>query len=358
MPLQLCNRASALIVPLVLAAAPLGAQDAPGSDWLPGDPVALGWSADGLAAVRDYADSIASSALMIVTDGRVVLAHGDTATPMRVHSVRKSLMSALIGIHVAAGRIDTSATLVSLGIDEKTPLTATEKSARVADLLRARSGVYLPAAAETDDMRDARPARGSARPGEQWYYNNWDFNVLGTIFEQRTGMGIFPAFTAAIAKPIGMQDFDPAQHVRYGEEPYSMHRSYAFTMTPRDLARFGHVMLRGGRWNGVQVVPAEWVAASTRVHSDTRRPLGRSGYGFMWWPFTDAASDSSGVPRGGYTASGAGGQKVTVFPSLNTVIVHMVDTRRRPARLVSGAAYDELLRRIVAARSASARRAY
>src|SRR5262249_5297964 len=79
-------------------------------------------------------------------------------------------------------------------IDDKPPaLTDGEKQATVRDLLMARSGVYHEAAAENDHMKQVRPERGSHRHGTFWYYNNWDFNVLGTIYRQRTSGDIFGA---------------------------------------------------------------------------------------------------------------------------------------------------------------------
>src|SRR6266436_1013879 len=66
-----------------------------------------------------------------------------------------------------------------------------EKRATIADLLKARSGVYHPAVAETEWMKARRPARGSHLPGAIWYYNNWDFNALGTIFEPASGTHIY-----------------------------------------------------------------------------------------------------------------------------------------------------------------------
>lgn len=56
-------------------------------------------------------------------------------------------------------------------------------------------------------MIDRKPARGSFGPGEEFYYNNWDFNVLGTIFETETGIALGVAFNQWIAQPLGMQDF-------------------------------------------------------------------------------------------------------------------------------------------------------
>ena len=130
---------------------------------------------------RGRVKTIGSAAFMIVTRGKIVAAWGDTARTFWSHSVRKSLLSALIGQAVGEGR-SPARTLAELGIDEKAmPLTTEERRARVIDLLQARSGVYIPAAAEVDAMRDARPKRGSHPPGTFWYYNNWDFNVLGSI---------------------------------------------------------------------------------------------------------------------------------------------------------------------------------
>ena len=56
-------------------------------------------------------------------------------------------------------------------------------------------------------MKRAKPERWSHAPGAFWYYNNWDFNVLGTIFETLTKTRIWEEFDRKIAKPIGMEDF-------------------------------------------------------------------------------------------------------------------------------------------------------
>jgi len=136
-------------------------------------PEAVGWSPAKLAEARAFAEKIGSAAVIIVQGGVVVDAWGETARKFQCHSMRKSLLSALIGIHVHAGNIDTAKTLEALGIDDNAPaLTPTEKRATIADLLKARSGVYHPAVAETEWMKARRPARGSHLPGTFWYYNN------------------------------------------------------------------------------------------------------------------------------------------------------------------------------------------
>ncbi|MHC4282753.1 MAG: serine hydrolase, partial [Planctomycetota bacterium] len=142
--------------------------------WEKAAPEELGWSSEKLEALKVELEKRKSAALMVVTDGKVVFEWGKTANNIYSHSTRKSLFSALYGIYVADGKIDTSMTLEQLGIKERFPLTEDEKQARVIDLLKARSGVYIPAAAEAKSMRDARPKRGRHKPGTNWYYNNWD----------------------------------------------------------------------------------------------------------------------------------------------------------------------------------------
>ncbi|XOK15517.1 serine hydrolase domain-containing protein (plasmid) [Agrobacterium tumefaciens] len=224
--------------------------------WQNADPASAGWSVERLKAALDYAATLKPTAVMVVQDGKVIASWGDVSREVNVASVRKSLLSALYGIAVAEGHIDLGSTLADLGIDDKPPaLTAAEKQATVRDLLMARSGLYHPAAYETGDMRRNRPERGSHAPGTFCWYNNWDFNALGTIYQQQTGEDIFQSFAQRIAAPIGMEDFS-ARDGRYIAERQSEHPAYPFSLSARDAARFGQLFLDGGRWNGRQIIPA------------------------------------------------------------------------------------------------------
>ena len=165
------------------------------------------WSAAALEDAKRHAEAIGSAAFMVVDGGEVVTQWGDVERRYKCHSIRKSLLSALIGLHVESGAIELGKTIGELGIDDRESLTGREKAAKVIDLLMARSGVYHPAGYETDFMRNLKPARHSHGPGAWWCYNNWDFNALGTIFEKLTGKKIYEEFRDRIAKPIGMQDF-------------------------------------------------------------------------------------------------------------------------------------------------------
>ena len=283
-------------------------------------PEEMGWSSEGLKALIPDMNRLGTDALMIVTDGKIVFEWGNTTNIIRSHSVRKSLLSALYGIYVAEKKIDTNKTIEKLHITERVPLTKKEQQATVLDLLKARSGVYIPAAAEAPSMRKRRPKRGSHEPGTFWYYNNWDFNVLGTIFRQETGEDIYKAFKRRIADPIGMQDFILERQAYKYEKKYSLHPAYPFLISARDLAKFGQLFLRNGPWNTEQIIPAGWIEVSTRSYSMTTTP--GVGYGFLWWVLVD---DTYGMTKGSYYASGYGGQHLFVLPHINSLVVHRIN---------------------------------
>lgn len=291
----------------------------PGETWQRyTSPEEAGWSSEKLHEAIEHGGQLGGDALFVVYNGAVLAEWGQTSRRMNVHSVRKSLLSALYGIAAAEGKIDISASLGALGIDEITPLSEIEKSATVANLLETRSGIYLPAAYETRSMKRGRPERGSHAPGSFWYYNNWDFNALGTIYNQQTGSDLFGDFETRLARPIGMQDFS-LRHTFYRTDPeVSRHSAYLYRLTARDMARFGLLFLNEGRWRDSQLVPADWVAESTRAHIQRERG---GGYGYMWWTFARRLGE-----LGTYAALGNGGQTIIVVPGARLVLIHKANT--------------------------------
>lgn len=313
-----------LLGALVRFGAAIAEDSFPATEWERVTPAELGWSETELAQARSFSDQIRSSAVVIVQHGKVVAEWGNTTKPMELASIRKSLLSALIGIAVSDHLINLDSTLGELGIDDSPPgLTGIEKGATVRELLEARSGVYHAALYETPDMAKMRPPRGSHLPGTFWYYNNWDFNVLGTIYEHATGSGIFEALDNKIAKPIGMQDYRQ-QDGSYVRGEASIHPAYAIRMSARDLARFALLYLHKGNWAGHQIVPREWVEESTRGYS---RAASGMGYGYLWWIgfLGGAVAPTVTLPEGSFLAEGFGGQYALVVPALDLVVVNRVD---------------------------------
>lgn len=258
-------------------------------------------------------------AFVALKNDKLLAQWGEADLPINTHSVRKSLLSGLYGIAVEKGLLRLDQTLAELDIDDKVvPLSAVEKTATIRDLLESRSGIYIEAAGEAKGMKDGRPQRGMHRPGEAFYYNNWGFNVLGVIFERRTGLSIGQALYDWIAKPTSMTTFKP-EHVIYDQPGYTEHRQFIVFMSAADLARFGALYANGGRWGATQVIPESWVAESTKAYSEVRDMKPFDAYGYLWWIDRDADT---------VWADGWGGQFMLVDAKRKLVLVSRNDTGR------------------------------
>ncbi len=291
-----------------------------------------GQSVDLLARAEAAFAAFGSIGTIVVHEGRVIQATGVIDQKVLIRSVRKSFLSALIGIEVHRGNIRLHGTMEVLNVDDVDGLTKAERQATVRHLLQARSGIYHPALAESKEMTAAKPPRGSQDPGSFWHYNNWDFNALGTIYEQATGHAVFDGMMTDIATRIGMQDFHPSDGA-YLRGAQSQHPAYLMHVTARDLARFGWLYLNGGRWNGMQVVPEQWVHDSVSAHSFD----GQVGYGYMWWTTghngeaqnQQASKYRAYLPPFRYFAHGAFGQMIAIMPTKQLVIANLAQSIER-----------------------------
>lgn len=319
------------------------------------DPAAAGWSAAGLEEVRAELAKLPSTGFMAVVGGRVLMEYGDVKHVSYLASVRKSVLSMLYGNYVVSGKVKLDKTLAEIGIDDIGGLTAEEKKATIRDLLSARSGIYHAAANSGDDLASA-PPRGSQKHGTYYLYNNWDFNAVGAIFEQETGIAIYDAVEANLARPIGMQDFDRAVQKKTGDPKASNYLAYHMHFSTRDMARIGYLMLREGNWAGKQLVPREWVRESTRAitpvseMNPARRRDGPFGYGYLWWVWDGPYN--TGPYRGAFTGLGAVGQHITIIPALDLVVVHKTKTGQN--RSVSHPEYLRVLDVLIRAKTTPA----
>jgi CubicO group peptidase (beta-lactamase class C family) len=253
----------------------------------------------------------------------------------------------LYGFWVENGTIDLETTLSELGIDDIGGLLPDEKRATIEHLITARSGVYHPASYSGDDL-DQAPPRGSQEPGSYMLYSNWDFNAAGAVFEQLTRRDIYDEIQAQLATPLHFEDWDRSAQHKAGDLTVSKYPAYPIWVSTRDMARIGYLMLHEGSWNGNQVISKDWVRRITSVVTPVEemnpkdRRDGYFGYGYMWWIWD--GPKAIGVFDGAYTARGAVGQWITVFPSLNLVLAHKThNIYRRSTRWESFERIIELL---------------
>lgn len=147
-------------------------------------------------------------------------------------------------------------------------------------------------------------------PGSEFNYNGGLTIMLSCLVERVTGKHADVFARQHLFSPLGIKDF---RWERLGngltDTDGGLH------LKPRDMAKLGYLCLNNGVWNGKRIVPADWIHESIKEHMiNTDSP----NYGFQWW-----CGDFQYNFRSVYAflASGHGGQKIYVFPSLNTVIV-------------------------------------
>ncbi|MRU14808.1 serine hydrolase [Roseovarius sp. A21] len=170
-----------------------------------------------------------------------------------------------------------------------------------------RMGRVLALGGTMDGFAAGLTARAAA-PGEVWKYVSIDTHTLGMVIRGATGRDIPGLMSEKVLAPLGLE-----------AAPYYLSdgEGVAFVlgglnMRTRDYARFGLMYEQMGRIAGQQVVPADWVAASTRASAPTLP--GRIGYGYQWWI-------PVGAPEGVFMARGIYGQYIYIDQARDVVIV-------------------------------------
>ncbi len=312
----------------------------PGTEWETVVPESAGFSSSRLEILRAWLKTEPTSSMMVVSNGKVIFSYGDVAHVSKIASVRKSILSMLLGKYVISGKIDMGKTVKQLGLNDTIPFTPIEERATFEQLMTARSGIFRDP--PTDDLTRQQPPRGSVYPGTYFYYNNWEFDAAGAAFEKITGQNIYDALQADLAVPLGMQEFH-RELQRKIPEPNSIFPEYAMFLSTRDMARLGLLMFNYGLWNGKQLIPRTWVQYSTSIITpweEMEPPIlrlkgspDRWGFGSGWWVW-DAAVFPGGINaspfQGAYEARGTGGQYITVIPSRGLVLVHKTDIDADP----------------------------
>ncbi|MCL2416493.1 MAG: beta-lactamase family protein [Bacteroidales bacterium] len=348
---------STIVVTALMLTVTLQAQVFPTTRWQRANPAEHGFDVERLEQARRFIiDSMHTTGVVVVVGGEVIFQYGEVERPAVIASVRKSLLSMLMGRYVEDGTIDLSLTMADLGIDDVDGLLPIEKQATIHHLITSRSGVFHNASNAGDDYA-SRPARGSKQPGEFFLYNNWDFNAAGAIFEQLVGRDIYEVFQDDLAIPIGMQDWDLSIQRKTGDLTRSRFPAYHFRLSTRDKARLGLLMLRNGMWEDQRLISESWIERSTAVFTPRaelnpvarqRRPYGNA---YMWWVFDvehPTLANHAAAFEGAYTGTGYMGQFITVIPALDMVVAHTTD--RIYGRRIIREQYHTLLKMLVDAK--------
>jgi CubicO group peptidase (beta-lactamase class C family) len=311
----------------------------PGEAWSRRDPADAGFDPAALEALAAEAEAGGANCLVVTRHGRLVAEwywNGtDATTAQETFSVTKSVTSTLVGLAQAEGALDLQ-DRAALYVPEWAGTPSAEVT--VENLLRNDSGRhwdlatdYQALVAAEDRTAFAVGLMQDAAPGSTWAYNNAAIQTLDAVLAAATDQDPADYAEERLFAPLGMTRTEMSHDAAGRTTTFAGLRS-----TCRDLARFGHLYLRGGRWDGTQVVPEAWVEAATSRPSQELN----AGYGYLWWvnhpgPIAgplhitseqSAAADGQmapGAPQDMYWARGLGGQVVQVDPGSDTVVVRL-----------------------------------
>jgi CubicO group peptidase (beta-lactamase class C family) len=181
-----------------------------------------------------------------------------------------------------------------------------------------------------DWIRHTLGRRLESNPGERFAYSSATSHLLSAIVADATGQSTLAFAQAELFGPLGITTDDALEltvsrwpvtqaelkafeqaKVAWPRDPQGYHFGGAFLKLPaRDLAKLGYLYLNAGRWDNIQVVPADYVSASTQPQSDP----GALDYSYQWWVTDNYGYDS-------FRAQGYGGQIIQVIPDLDLVVV-------------------------------------
>lgn len=234
-------------------------------------------------------------------------------------SVAKSYTSALLGIAIAEGHIDS----VQQSIRDFLPELPEEpfQAITLEHLLNMRSGLEFQESYVnpfghvakfyygTNLMKFTKNLKAATTAGSVYKYSSGDSFLLGWAIEAATKQKLPTYLQEKIWKPLGME-FDASWSV--DSKKHQMAKSFCcINARARDFAKFGRLYLNYGQWDGQSIVPKTWVETSTDFET-----VNDGGYKYQWWRRKGDFKDD-------FFAQGILGQFIYVNRDKNLVMIRL-----------------------------------
>lgn len=294
--------------------------------------------------------------LIILKNGEVIVEKyingGGSDQIQDIRSASKSILSAILGIAIQDGYIDS--------IDQKIidffPEYITDKldpkiyDLSIRHLITMKSGFNIKETAKayqqlyksSDWVEHILHLPFIAAPGEKFNYNSFNTHLLSATISKATGMSTLDYATSALFSPLGIAK------IKWKKDPKgNCIGGWGLSLTAQDMVKFGILYLNNGRFNGSQVIPSEWIKSSTiertgmigTYYSGWNKSY---GYGFLWW--VKRIDKHVEIPF----AMGHGGQRIAIIPDVNAVLVTQAEPNPEPSasfkrhRSVDSLLFDDL----------------
>jgi CubicO group peptidase (beta-lactamase class C family) len=291
----------------------------PGKDWVQASPESQGIKPAKLKAAIDYLDRSLSEyggarTVFIVRNGYAIWQGPESDREFQIYSATKSFTSTVLGLLIEDGKVslNTLAKDVEPALAGQYPGVTLRHFATMTSGYDSVGGSYeFDSEGRGDSWNPGPPATAIFPPGTKFRY--WDDAIMqfGNVLTKAAGQPLDQLFKARISEPIGMTHWHWAQH------DSATGRVLGWTggihTSSRELARFGHLLLNRGNWNGRQLLSKE---AVRQITTDAGTP-GICGIG-CW---SNNSGHCAKLPKDAFWGSGAGHQVVLVVPSLNLIAV-------------------------------------
>lgn len=278
-------------------------------------------------SVKEFLEDTKTLGFLVIQDDVIKFEEyymgGDENTLFSSNSMGKSFVSALMGIAISEGYVNSVEDPIGNYIPE---FVGTElKDIPIKACLQMASGINFD---EDHDMSrfSIRTLMGTpamkviARYGkkeEPYTYRQYlsiNTEILGEIITNATGCSLAQYMEEKLWKKIDV-GHDAYWTLSNGKEL----AMGGLSVSLRDYARFARLYLHNGNYNGEQILPKEWVQDSMDVSKEYSKPgtnfdaYNAIGYGYQWW-----------VPEGNegeFLAIGVYGQWIYVNPTEQVIIV-------------------------------------